>query len=570
MVYKHLMFELLPYGATINITCTSSSKVGELVNSYNSDINYTTSSQQIGLNNCYFLFSDKEPVQMTYNYTKGNGKLVEIITNLDIITNNNIEQRSKGRYRIINNDWINSGNGSFTISNKRWFDIDINERPDPYIRLCFNEVRIDCCFVNVIPASVIQQLGLRFAENGWKLLANTTDDDIIKPVSILAQNYCELKKYIIVSWNKRENNGNLFQGIFKNENHWFQGWFSYGNTNGSIQNFEYDNSFSQRIWSVDQSASINDHAFNLIVPKLDGTDVLFNNKKICNYFKIGYTINFYGEPTYQQNTIFYVDGNNYTYDSNGFMVKEDLKTEIKTFNNSPEIFKLDSENWTTQSTFYKTNEGRYISPASGLEIYPIWETENYCFDGGECSPDGGDCNGENECGHGCDDEQCSIDDGCDLSCSNDRYSTDGYPQHGYIIYNGVNIVDFNGNKIGQGYQGQPVTIYGYTIFYISIEGEPVTPTMYYHIGNGRFVNFNMIHIDEGGGCGHCDDDDECPHDPNCPIANVDDPDCIYPFHGDPNPCECNTGSPYTCSELNCPTFNCGIYNQNWYVVGVCG
>ena len=49
MVYKHHAFELMPYGATCNVRCTSSNRSIETIKNYSSATNYSFESQ-------YFLF----------------------------------------------------------------------------------------------------------------------------------------------------------------------------------------------------------------------------------------------------------------------------------------------------------------------------------------------------------------------------------------------------------------------------------------------------------------------------------------------------------------------------------
>ena len=225
------MFQLLPYGATINLTCTSCSKKGKKIDNYTDSEHYTIIEDDLGKNNNYFLTSDREPIEMTYSYTAKNGILVGIETNL----------------QIKNKNLGSNGAGSFTISNENWFNNQ--NKPTPYIKLLFNKVKVECCFVNPFGAD-----DPGYGSNGWSGLQNGGDEFFI-PYSLNNNNTssCKLKRYITVSWSTSEDNENMCLEINKgNSGYWFQGWFSYGDTNGNIYSFDHhkDSSLTKpRLWN---------------------------------------------------------------------------------------------------------------------------------------------------------------------------------------------------------------------------------------------------------------------------------------------------------------------------------
>lgn len=378
------MFEFLPYGASAKVVCIKSSKKGELISGYNSSTDYITSYQQIGLGGSYFLLSDKEPVEMEYSYFKENGILVEIITNFEVIADNiNIRDTGNGHYSIINREWLESGNGKFKISNENWFN---NKRQEePYIKLCFNEVQIECCFTN--PWEDIGRW-VAYCSNGWEKLDEGAMGKFLKPYSNDAHNYCILARYIIVSWNKEENN-QLYYAQYINDEHWYQIWFSYMDENGDIINFDgtireqntiipINDFLEQRLWSHTQAGD-NTATCTVTIPPLNGTGEIkggISNKSIIpyNYFKIGYTINFGGEGTYQPGSTLFVRQTNHIYSNEGFIYENEINSTIISEKSSPILYSHPSkDNWTNNSKFYKTEDGKYVSPSDGLEIISAWE-----------------------------------------------------------------------------------------------------------------------------------------------------------------------------------------------------
>ena len=378
------MFDLLPYGAGIDLNCIGSSKIGLLVDEYTSATTYTTTDKQIGENTSYFLFSQKEPIEMTYEYSRDNGVLVEIITNLEVITNSNIieDENEKGHYYIINNDWLKTGEGQFTISNANWFNSERQE--EPYIRLCFNNVQVECCFTNPLGGQVT------YGDNGWEGLLDQ-GINVLVPYSSAANNYCVLDRYITVSWNKEET-AYLYeeQGKENDSNHWYQIWFSYMDTNGDVIDFNGKNlttgeqvngGTAQRIM---HSISSVPEKTTYIIPRLDGKGTISGGGitvKPYAYFKIGYTINFYGEGQWQGGYYLAVKPK-YLYNTNGLvdLIENNQVFFINSKDTSPILYSHPSiNNWKANSKFYRT-EDYYFSPTDGLRMFSNWNNDkcNLC------------------------------------------------------------------------------------------------------------------------------------------------------------------------------------------------
>lgn len=414
------MFQFLPYGASAKIICTKSSKKGQLVSTYTSSTNYTTSYQEIGLNGSYFLLSNKEPVEMEYSYSSNNGKLVEIITNFEVIADEvNIRNNGNGHYAIINQTWLNNGSGSFKISNEAWFNNGRQE--EPYIKLCFNKIQVECCFTNPWHG-----LGGNYCDNGWKALKLTDNNTRLQPGSESAQNYCSLSRYFTISWNQSEST-QLFFSQFVNDVHWYQIWFSYMDANENIIDFDgtrngirVNEIKTHRLWSHDQSGNTYP-TYTATLPPLNGSGNI-SGVTPYNYFKIGYTINFAGESSWQPASTLSINENNYNYDSVGFIYKQTINSNINSSNSSPVLYSHPStNNWSSNSKFYKTSNGKYVSPSDGLQINSTWTTGSYCIPYTPC-----DC-------YSCDCYSCDC-----YSCDCDCDSCDGgseYPKSGRAIRN---------------------------------------------------------------------------------------------------------------------------------------
>ena len=106
MIFKYYTFEIVPWGAILDIDCTSSSKKTGRVTTWSTSTSYQTEYGYLGKDMSYFMESKAEPMSMTYSCTSKNGDLVDIQTNLTCTSTKN----SSG---IIT---------SFTIDNTNWFN----------------------------------------------------------------------------------------------------------------------------------------------------------------------------------------------------------------------------------------------------------------------------------------------------------------------------------------------------------------------------------------------------------------------------------------------------------------
>lgn len=554
------MFELLPYGATINLQCTSCSKKGEVINNYTSSTTYSTITDDLGKNNCYFLESIQGPTTMTFSYTKRNGTLVGIDTNLTVLNSNfgadgsgsftitnegfdpdehegkpegdvieeierqvqhfvgesyieidfssisgytghsfrdgrsgyseseiypikqngdryyfdpkyyriiiwvyvNGIRQSAARYPTTTDDYYyisisNSNNieklldknnnrniipnDKYTIEQNKiiidsqyegktiiivynYGDSHVINKKAPYIRLLFNKVKVECCFVNV------DGLGT-YSQNGWNDLKII--GDYIRPGSYSAQNYCQLQRYITVSWSTSENNQLMISEL--NNNRWYQAFFDTLDSNDIPTGFGYGD--THRIWSVDNlNTQDSIEASKIIIPPLNGTGTLgTENIKLNKYFKIGYSINFHGESEWKSASSLSINGYYYNYNLLGTF-KYDYISEGINSNNSSPILVTHPKNkiWGENSKFYITNNGKYFSPANGVEINSQWETTDYCI------PDttgGCPCDCNEYCN--CNAETCSCD------CEYDDGKIYFRAQAGDVcVYNGYGNLEHTG------------------------------------------------------------------------------------------------------------------------------
>jgi hypothetical protein len=272
----------------------------------------------------------------------------------------------------------------------------------PYIRLLFNKVKVECCFVNV------DGLGT-YSQNGWSRLG--VDDSKLYPISDDAHNYCSLLRYITVSWSTSEQNQLLIAQDY-NDGHWYQAFFDTFNDDDTPISFGYGD--EHRVWSVTQDASDQDNkdSSKITIPPLNGSGTL-RNIKLNKYFKIGYSINFHGESNYQNASILGVNGEYYNYNLLGTFKKENIIEQIISNNCSPTLFTHPKRSiWGENSKFYLTNSGNYISPANGVELTSMWNATS-------CTPN-------YNCPCDCDYNYCSCDcdyNYCDCDCDYNEGST---------------------------------------------------------------------------------------------------------------------------------------------------
>lgn len=368
----------MPYGATCNVYCTNSNRnTGTIVN-YSTSTSYTIESRPLGLNCVEFIQSSIEPVEMTYNYSKKNGILVEIITNLEVKTNNNIRKDSNGHYSIINSSWLSSGNGTFTISNEAWFNGSRTETP--YIYLCFNKVKIENCFL---------EHSADWVENGFRSL--TYDDTKLYP-HYNSNLKATFARYTTISWNQSESN-KLLYGEDDGMSQFLNRYYIYSFKNGTQERLYFSNQHSTIV-----------QGFTYNTPRMDGGS---NVKRYVGPYYIGYVANIGEVGEWLPGSKYYIKpGTYYTYNSEGYRegITVGSKSASINVNNSIPILYSIKYYGESKNGFYYTNSSSYsakpyFSPANGIELESDWnltcnsynECPTYCDDcPSDCPTQGGD------------------------------------------------------------------------------------------------------------------------------------------------------------------------------------
>ena len=479
----------MPYGATCNIYCTSSSKNTKSIINYNSATSYSTEIQQIGLNLAEYIESSIEPIEMSFNYSKKNGILVEIITNLEVITNSNIRKDSDGHYSIINSSWLSSGDGNFTISNATWFNN--GKQGTPYIYLCFNSVKIENCFISKAADNV---------ENGFRSL--TYDDSKIYP-HYDSNLKATLARYTIISWNKTESNKLLYgedDGMSQFHNRYYI--------------YSYTNNQQSRLFYSDQHSTII-KGYTATIPRMDGGA---NIKQYIGPYFIGFVVNIGEVGEWKPGSQYYIkSGTYYSYDTDGYRISKTVtsKTAPVTTNNSiPLLYSIERYGSSNNSFYYTSGTNYsskpYFSPANGLELESDWNLT---------------CNSFNECPSFC--SHCPSNcptQGGDSSTSYTVLVINGPAGTGYGV-TGWKISDHSQYWVPNG-EYTNYSRYGTGTYKININGTEV--------GVQEYPGYNYVYEETrtsgscGGGCTNytCDDSPTC--------------GCDYPFYCDDNPCYCNT------------------------------
>lgn len=111
MIFKFHSFELLPWGASLRITCTSSSRNVKTISNWKSTTSYSTTYGDLGKNRSFFIESKKQPISMTYTCTSTNGNLVSISTNLQYTIDETYNYSGLTyikKFTIKNDDWFNT------------------------------------------------------------------------------------------------------------------------------------------------------------------------------------------------------------------------------------------------------------------------------------------------------------------------------------------------------------------------------------------------------------------------------------------------------------------------------
>lgn len=350
MVYKHYTFELMPYGATCDIRCTSSNRSIETIKNYSSATNYSFESQYLGYNYAEYIESSIEPIEMTYSYTKKNGILVEIITNLTVKSKN------------LGSD----GSGTFTISNETWFNN--GKQGTPYIYLCFNKVQIENCFLAQAADGV---------ENGFRSLTY----DSVKLYPHYDNNLkATFARYTTISWNQTESN-KLLYGEDDGMSQFHNRYYIYSYTNGSRTGLYYNEHHSQIV-----------DGFTYTVPRMDGGA---NVKQYIGPYYIGFVVNIGEVGEWKPGSTYYIkSGTYYNYDSEGYKISGNVaskKAPVDNVNGIPTLYSINYYGNSKKGFYHTTGSDYsskpYFSPANGLELESDWNLT---------------CNSFNECPSWCD------------------------------------------------------------------------------------------------------------------------------------------------------------------------
>lgn len=126
MAFNCHVMEMVPYNASIEVKCISSTRTGEVITEYTDEENYNLVSDSIGKGDCVFLESYTAPMEMTYTAKENNGYLVDIETNLQV---KNIKKDITGKkiteFTISDEDWFNTPNSTEEITiNKEYREVE--------------------------------------------------------------------------------------------------------------------------------------------------------------------------------------------------------------------------------------------------------------------------------------------------------------------------------------------------------------------------------------------------------------------------------------------------------------
>ena len=281
-----------------------------------------------------FITSRQEAVTMTFNYEEVNGTLVEINTNLRLVSWDNKHPK-----------------GSFTLSNDNFNDFS----KKPYIYLCCNNVKVPITFVDTDNTG-----------NKWYTTEVNSDSIMLKGKN---NDYVKVAKEVILNWNTSTEQQIFIEKNTSTANSEFygcQGSYLYLNNNNLEESKDI-------IWQN----TIFPTNGKITIPRLDGISSQFkaNNtsitKKFYKYFMLGIQVKILdGYSTYKTNSNYYIKDTNIIYDNTGFLktvkgiryLESDEKGALKILSNSELDFKWHSD------FFFTTKNGEYISPSSS-KIY---------------------------------------------------------------------------------------------------------------------------------------------------------------------------------------------------------
>lgn len=356
------MMDQLPYCANIKVEATSCD-----LGIPNTDI--------IGGD---FITSLNTPVSITYKYTKWNGDLVEIDTNLDYT--------------------LDTKNKTFTLSNNTIFGT--NE--EPYIRLCCNNVKVPIVFIDSDGTG-----------NKWFSTEIGSTDIILRGHN--SNTKVKISKFCTVNWNKTTEQ-NIF--LEKNTSGAYAEYYAceaiFGYLNGKTLKTD-----KQRILST-QSTPINK---KFTIPRLDGIESTLSGengsftKKFSSYLMLGVQVKISdGYSVFQNNTKYYITGTNTVFDNTGILKTITNKRYLLTKDYFPKIFTKTNSKWNSKFFFTtqkdSSNKSYYISPSTS-QIHFEYTTEIVCqtnYIPGICTIYCDDC--FDEC-YGNSNDNCS----CNFACN---------------------------------------------------------------------------------------------------------------------------------------------------------
>ena len=380
------MMQQWPYGANILIKAI--------------DCNF---DKNIILGGADFMTSLTKDTEMTFRFTEINGTLVEIETNLELLS--------------FEREYDNEG--TFTIrTNKNKNYPPKGEKP--YINLCCNDVKVPLAFIDYTNS------GNKFAhceiENDTIIISDDHDDYIILP------------KEINVSWNKSTTTEIMIdkQNYHGDEWYVFKAQCMYKKKKEIVIDVKdlYDNSGKPK-------NNI------LVIPKLNGKenselsyDKNIYKLKFYKYFILGVQIRIRdGYTTYKHDTLYYINSEeeedkelNRIYDNTTIPRFVEGKHYIKSEKGFPLLDTKLSTKWNSDFFFVLENTDYYISPSTS-KIY--WEYDLYGSCPSDCGCDGGYCYDGIECT----DEVCnSVDCPCNSLCKCNYHCLcyeDGHYYDGY-------------------------------------------------------------------------------------------------------------------------------------------
>lgn len=264
-------------------------------------------------------------------------------------------QNNEISYGITNNNNIIFVNKKYNEQN-----IIVYYKEKPYINLCCNNVKVECDFFIYIKDN--KEMWSNFETLG---LYEYNDDCII--VKSKSNKYAILNRYITVHWNKEEKNNSCIVKIGEKDSYYIsrkQVFLKSDGTYGETAQTDMAWSGNEEEWSNDE----------FTVPPLNGSTPISKNSNIKykNFYKLLYNIRPVqdGSSRWERGTKFFIKNTYPIYKENGMIQYISGTRRINTENNAPIPYNLPI--WGNEKVFYKTEDGYYISPASGGLLITGW------------------------------------------------------------------------------------------------------------------------------------------------------------------------------------------------------